>query len=54
MVRCDQTNAARRLAIDVESGYRFEHIPTQLGPRIGLREDVFGQAIGAVTAIGLL
>jgi len=49
-----KTNAAGRVAIEIEGVYRFENIPAQLGPRIGLCEDVFGQALGAVPAVRLL
>ena len=49
-----KANTCRCRRIEKECVHRFDDIAPKLVPGVGLREDVFGQAFGAKTAIGFL
>ena len=47
-------NALGPGAVKVERRGRLQHVPTQFVPRVAFGENVFGEAFGTVTAIGVL
>ena len=49
-----KTNSLGRNPIEKVRGHSFEGIPTQRVPRLALYEDVRGQTLGAISAVGLL
>ena len=49
-----EANLWRSRAVKEERGCRFNHIPPQFVPRVALREDVLGQALGTIPAVSLL
>lgn len=48
------SRACRRLLVEEETGDSLADIVPQFVPGFGLREDIFGQALGAVAAVGFL
>src|SRR5258708_3221961 len=49
-----EANSPRPCPVEEERRGRFNHVLTQLVPRIRLREDVLGEAFGAIAAVGFL
>lgn len=49
-----QANANGYLPVEEETRDRLADVPPQFVPCVGLREDIFGQALHAVTAVGFL
>src|SRR5437016_577403 len=49
-----EANTLRPRSIEEECRGRLQHIPAQLVPCVPFGEDAFGEAFGAVTAVGLL
>ena len=44
----------RHWPVEVKGGGGVNHIPAQFVPSVALREDVFGQALGGLTAVCFL